>query len=854
MASAAADLERRKQLRLRLRPDVIIEEQKYEGKTFYVMKDPISLRYYRIKEYERYLLTLFDGEHTLEDAQKAYEDAYRPERIRLEDLEAFAQQLLLAGLVVNDSPRAGNQLYERRRKRKTKEWMQTLTNILYIKVPVFDPDRILTAMLRYTRWIFTFWFFAVSVGFMLSALVLVATNFQMFLSKLPDYHEFFNVKTVIYLWIALAIVKVIHEFGHGLSCKAFGGEVHEMGLLFLCLSPAMYCNVSDSWTMPNKWHRIIISFAGIYVELVIASFATWVWWHNPASPFIAHMALSLMVVCSVSTFVFNANPLMRFDGYYVLADWIEIPNLREKSNRYLSNLMQKHCLGIEVPPEPYMALGRRIGFVAYAVISYVYRWIVTFGVLLFLYHFLRPYKLEILSNLLTLLAIGSMVGWPAYNLGKSLYQRGRLPDMKSGRVWITGSVLVILFLVAFFVRLPINRVLSTGLVMASPDGRETVRIHHDGKLERLLVKEGQEVTEGQEIAVFSNFQVDTDQTRNQLQQEATLQHVEYLTRQRDATPDGSRRAEVEQQIKEQQGQLLGARADARTLNKIKNEFLLLRAPRAGVVVGLLAAGNLGRSFPADTQVCEIHQPGQLLICLPVEPAEWNQIKENVQPLTWAAQQASRGLQTRVSIECRGRTLSDALHELLNGKKIAGLNLEVDPDAHLAESVLREPITLDARNQRVGSILDRLLTPFGLGYYIRSETNHPHDGYLVLRPGSERGLPMNPTLAPMPVAIRVQGRDSKVFKGRMLPLPETEKEKMPIALTNKAGGPIAVKSGSTADNLIPQIQHYLVYIEMLDADAAVLPGNMAVVKIYCKPMTCAGWVWRKINSLFDLSLW
>ena len=133
-------------------------------------------------------------------------------------------------------------------------------------------------------------------------------------------------------------MKVIHEFGHGLSCKASAAKSTKWAALLLCFSPALYCNVSDAWTLPNKWHRIIISVAGIYVELMIAAIATFVWWNTPTHPFVNNMSLSLMVVCSVSTVVFNANPLMRYDGYYVLADWLEIPNLRERSNRYLLNL------------------------------------------------------------------------------------------------------------------------------------------------------------------------------------------------------------------------------------------------------------------------------------------------------------------------------------------------------------------------------------------------------------------------------------------------------------------------------------------------------------------------------------
>src|SRR4051794_29295106 len=165
----ASDVERRKQLRIRLRPDLAIDEHRYEGRKFYVVKDPVSLRYYRLKDNERFLLRYLDGKHTLEEGQKAYEREYRPERLRLEDLEGFAQQLLQAGLAVSDSPKAGKQLYDRKQKRQRTEWMQTLSNILYIKIPVFDPERILTVMLKYVGWIFSWWFFLLSLVLMSAA-------------------------------------------------------------------------------------------------------------------------------------------------------------------------------------------------------------------------------------------------------------------------------------------------------------------------------------------------------------------------------------------------------------------------------------------------------------------------------------------------------------------------------------------------------------------------------------------------------------------------------------------------------------------------------------------------------------
>src|SRR5262245_4373580 len=165
----ASDLERRKKVRVRIRGDLGITPQKYEGRTYYVVKDPVSLRYYRFKEQEHFLIKLMDGTHTLDDAQKEFEKRFRPDRLTLEDLEAFGQQLLTAGLAQNESPQAGKQLFDRRKKRRRSELMQALTNILYIKIPVFDPEKLLNRMLPYTRWMFTFWFLMLSVGVMLSA-------------------------------------------------------------------------------------------------------------------------------------------------------------------------------------------------------------------------------------------------------------------------------------------------------------------------------------------------------------------------------------------------------------------------------------------------------------------------------------------------------------------------------------------------------------------------------------------------------------------------------------------------------------------------------------------------------------
>jgi len=645
---AASDVERRKKVRLRIRRDLEIGPQRYEGRVYYVVKDPVSLRYYRFKEQEHFLIHLMDGTHTLDEAQKEYEKRFRPERLTLEDLEGFGQQLLTAGLAQNESPQAGKQLFDRRKKRRRSEWMQTLTNILYIKIPVFDPDKVLTRMLPYLRWIFTSLFMLVSIGVMLAAIVHVATHFDTFWEKLPSKNEFFRFGTIGYLWVALALVKVIHEFGHGLSCKAFGGEVHEMGLLFLVFSPCLYCNVSDAWTLPDKWKRIIISFAGIYVELIIAAISTFVWWYTPASPVVNYLALSLMVVCSVSTFIFNANPLMRYDGYYILADGLEIPNLRDRSNRFLQRLVMDYCLGIEVQPEQYMALWRRIMFVAYAVISYIYRWVITFSILYFMSQFLKPYKLGVVSGMLAVAAAGSMVGWPLFRLGKNLHKRGRMPDMKPVRVALSSIVLGAFLIVVFFVPLPICPVRQQGYVHVRPEYIQRAVLELPGILEDVRVRDGQEVQKGQVLAQFRSLDME-----NQILEARTQRDIydnqfgvmSTLASQQTGNPHD--RAGLEVEVAKAGGER-NRYAQLVTALKEQNKVLELKAPCQGIVMSPPPVDGIGRFYEKGTPFCSIGDPKFLRVTIPVEPQDYRLLERDLR------KRRKNGESLPVTIRVQGR--------------------------------------------------------------------------------------------------------------------------------------------------------------------------------------------------------
>jgi len=849
----ASELERRKSLRIRLRRDLAIEAQKYEGRTYYVIKDPVSLRYYRLKDNEFFLLQFMDGARTLEDAQKAYEAQFRPERLKLEDVEGFAQQLLTGGLAQNESPRAGKQLFDRRKKKRRQEWMQTLTNILYIKIPIIDPDRLLKRMTRSLGWIFSAWFFLLSIGLMLSAVVLVGVQFNKFLALLPDYHEFFSFKTVVYLWCALAVVKVIHEFGHGLSCKKFGGEVHEMGFLLLCLSPALYCNVSDAWTLPNKWHRIIISSAGIYVELVIAAIATWVWWYTPTQPFWHNLALALMVVCSVSTVVFNANPLMRYDGYYVLADWLEIPNLRERANRFLSNLVQEYCLGIEVQPEGYMDLGRKVLFVFYAITSYIYKWVVTFGIIWFFTSFLKPYKLEVVGEMLAVASLASMLCWPVYRLGKNLYKRGRLPDMKRWRVVTTGLVLTALVLALALIPLPLNKVRGTGLVEPQPDASTKVYVRYPGVLEKLNVHTGQHVEQGEELAVFRNIELDQKLAEAANNEKVHGEMAAASERQRDSLTDPAARNVAEKDFNEEAGKRDSAAAEKRAWEKVRREELVLLAPRSGEVGEAPVIDDVGKFYDRnpDQPFCSIDEPGKMRVCLPLPTSEFNRLKENLERNTPSSNAARRLLQRGVTVHYDKTRLADVFADLQ--KQVPGLRLKGDAAAGADDGL---PVTFHAERQRLSSVLDRMLGQYGLGYVVQSQAGASDDGWLLVRAGRERGYPEGPRpLADLGATVCIQGRAYHDFKGKVAPLPEAEAHAIPFPLTSKAGGPVAVKAAPNGKTgaLEPQTQQFLVYIDITNADDAIKDGNMAEVKVNCQPETCLQWAWRWVNTTFDLRL-
>jgi len=223
---------------------------------------------------------MLDGRSSLEDIKEQFESQFAPQKITFQDLQQFIGMLHRSGLVISHASGQGVQLKKRRDEKKRRELLGKLSNVFAFRWRGIDPEWILNRIYPWTGWFFSVPMILFVLLFGLSALTLVTTQYDEFESRLPTFHQFFGPHNWIYLGITMAIVKVLHEFGHGLSCKRYGGECHEMGFMLLVFTPALYCNVSDSWMLPNKWHRVFIGAAGMYIEIFLATCATWIWWFS----------------------------------------------------------------------------------------------------------------------------------------------------------------------------------------------------------------------------------------------------------------------------------------------------------------------------------------------------------------------------------------------------------------------------------------------------------------------------------------------------------------------------------------------------------------------------------------------
>jgi multidrug resistance efflux pump len=319
-----------------LRTDLLISRQEAPEGTVYVIKHPETGCFFRLKEAEHFIARQLDGSSSLDEIRRRVEERFGS-GLPAAALEQFVARLRLIGLL-QGSPGAPAGLSPTRRVRG---------DPFYLRFKFADPDRLLGWLSARLGVFFTPWFLAGSAGLILAAM---AISLEHRVEIARDVAALFRLDVLLFAWVTVLSVSALHEMAHGLTCKRFGGEVHEIGFLIIYLQPALYCNVSDAWLFPEKARRLWVTFSGAYFEIVIWAASTFVWRMAEPGTALSEAALVVMATSGIKT-LFNWNPLIKLDGYYLLSDALEIPNLRGKAFAYLKGRFRRE----PGPPAPVAA-------------------------------------------------------------------------------------------------------------------------------------------------------------------------------------------------------------------------------------------------------------------------------------------------------------------------------------------------------------------------------------------------------------------------------------------------------------------------------------------------------------------
>jgi len=442
-------------LRPRLLSGVKARRQHFRGRLWYVLENPANNQFARIDEYTYRFLGSLDGHRTIGQAWQLCNERLGDSAPTQGEVIQLLGQLYGMNLLYAYLPPDLEGLFNRYRRRIRQEILGYLTNLLFIRIPLLDPDSFLTQWVIIVGRLYTWFGFILWLGLLATGLYFVLGNFEELVAQGADVLAPSNL---ILLYLSFVVIKIFHEFSHAFACKKFGelnrsaGEVHAMGVMFLVFFPLPYVDASSAWAFRGRWQRAIVGMAGVMAELAAASVAAIVWAQTSTGT--AHIiAYNIIFVASVSTLLFNGNPLLRFDAYYVLSDLLEIPNLAQRSKNYLYYLVKRYVWGVQKAHNPAFSLGERLWFVFFGIASTAYRIFISVRILLFLNNRLP----EQLFILVPLFALAAIVGWLIVPLGKFVKYLVTGPELSRTRhraVVSTVGGLVACVILPGFVHMP----------------------------------------------------------------------------------------------------------------------------------------------------------------------------------------------------------------------------------------------------------------------------------------------------------------------------------------------------------------------------------------------------------------
>jgi putative peptide zinc metalloprotease protein len=688
-------------LKPRLRENVTIERHVTRGQVWYVARELYSTRAHRFSPAVHFMLLRMDGSRSFDAIWREALAHFGEDSPSQDQILRTASQLYLAGVLHSDATVDGRDLAERAERERGQAWSANLRNPMFVRLPLIDPDRFLNATVHLVR-PFASWIGAL---LWLGAMVWLAT--QMFVhwdeltADMAD--RVLAAESLVTIVLIYPLVKILHEFGHAYAVKLAGEEVHEMGVMLLTLLPAPYVDASSSALVPGKWRRAGIAGAGMIVELALAALAMLIWL-KAENGLARSLAYDALFIASVSTLLFNGNPLLRFDAYYILSDVLEIPNLASRAQAYYLYLVQRYLFGIADARDPALAPGERFWFALYAPASFIYRMITLFGIALFV-----AGKYFFIGVALTLWMLATSLVWPMLKAARYL---ALSPDLGRRRPRaLAATACVLAALIAFFGLLPLpNGTVARGQVWIPEESRIVARA--SGRFTRFLAQPGAAVAKGQALAELDDpFALSRRaKARARLQEvEARLQAAEahspfdaqVLRRQRDLTMQEL--AEMDR----------------------KHDDLTLRAPREGVFVAPRALDMPDNFVQRGETIGYVMAPGAPIIRAMVPAGDIELVRDHTRAVALRSDEAPW---MRLDTVTMRRQSPQATHRLPSPAMATaqGGPFTLDPSAKdkdtLLESIFEIDIGLDADarathwGERVWVRFDHGASPLAARFY------------------------------------------------------------------------------------------------------------------------------------------
>jgi putative peptide zinc metalloprotease protein len=484
-------------IRPRLRSHVRIHRHHYRGELWYVLEDRVSRRMHRFDPAAYYIVGLMNGHRTVQQIWDSAAARFGDDAPTQDETIRLLGQLHMAELLQTEVAPDVAELLRRTRKGKPKVWLQNLRSPLAMRFPLIDPDRFLERWLSWYQPLFGWagallWLAVVGAGALAAA-----SHWQELSQDFSD--RVLAPQNLLLMVLVFPVLKLLHEFGHACATKAWGGEVHEMGVMLLVLMPIPYVDASSASAFRETRRRVVVGAAGMLVEVFIASAALFVWLEAEPGLFRA-VLYNVMLVAGISTVLFNVNPLLRFDGYYILTDLIQIQNLRQRGQQYLSNLVERRLFGVQTPAIEAGA-GERFWFVGYTIASFVYRIFIVLAIALFI-----ATEYMIVGIVLALWAVAASIVYPVvrglgYLFFSSRLRRNRVRAAFSTSI-VASGIAAILFLV------PAPYWTAGEGVISVPDNAH-VRAGADGFVRRIDARPAELVREGSPLLAVEDPELRT---------------------------------------------------------------------------------------------------------------------------------------------------------------------------------------------------------------------------------------------------------------------------------------------------------------------------------------------------------